>query len=198
MSESQEPAPTAASGGSRYQRTSGGLVGAMLVTVLAVFAFAAFRAVTRDNEPTPVRTVDYAATVKVARADKQLLVLAPERLPVGWKATSATYERGASPSWHLGILTEKGKYVGVEESRSSVQDLVDEHVDADAQRGADIKIAGVTWQSWTDAGGDYAVARALQLGGRTVESWLVVGTAPEAEIDEFAGTLKGGTPRVAG
>ena len=66
----------------------------MLVTVLAVVAFAAFRAITRDNEPTPVRAVDYAASVRAATADKKLLVMAPDRLPPGWTATSATYTTG--------------------------------------------------------------------------------------------------------
>jgi hypothetical protein len=190
MSESQEPAAPA-SGPGRYQRTSGGLVGALLVTVLAVLAFVAFRAVTTDKEPTPVRAVDYEAVVTSARADDQLLVMAPARLPLGWKATSATYDGGASPTWHLGTLTDDGKYVGVEESRSSTEELADEHVDADAERGEDVTIEGQAWQTWTDAGGDYAVARSLVVEGQTVESWLVVGTAPEAEIREFAASLDG-------
>lgn len=191
MTESQRPTAPAA-GGVRYPRTSGGLVGAMLVTVAAVVAFVGFRSVTGDKEPTPVRAVDFQAAVATARADKQLAVMAPERLPLGWKATSATYAGGASPTWHLGMLTDDSRYVGVEEARSSVEDLVAEHVDAEAERGKDLTIGGETWQTWTDAGGDYAVARSLGAGGQSVESWLVVGTAPEDEIRDFAGTLKGG------
>jgi hypothetical protein len=167
----------------------------MLVTVLAVLAFAAFRAVTRDNEPTPVRAVDYVAVARMARADKQLLVVTPEKLPTGWSATSATYTTGAAPAWHLGMLTNDGKYVGVEESQSTVQDLAREHVDVDAQRGKDVTIAGQTWQTWTDTGGDYAVTRSLRsggAGGTGAESLLVVGTAPEQEIRDLAATLTGG------
>lgn len=205
MSESQEAgparAPVIASGGGaggRYSRTSGGLVGAMLVTVLAVVAFAGFRSLFRDNDPTPVRSVDYAATVRSARAEEKLLVVAPERLPSGWTATSATYTDGATPTWHLGILTEERRYVGVEESGSSIADLASEHVDPDARRGKDVTIAGRRWQTWTDSGGDYAVARSLTMGGRSVESWLVVGTAPEKEIRDFAATLRGGSLPTAG
>ena len=190
MSESQQPAPPAAGPG-RYERTSGGLIGAMLVTVLVVLAFVAFRAVTTDKEPTPVRAVDYTAVVASARADQQLFVVAPARLPLGWKATSATYDGGAQPTWHLGTLTDDGKYVGVEEARTSIEDLVGEHVDADAERDRDVTIAGETWQTWTDTGGDYAVARSHRDGGRTVESWLVVGTADENEIRDFAASLEG-------
>jgi len=189
MSESEQPAPPAA-GGARYERSFGGLVGAMLVTVLAVVAFAAFRAVTSDKEPIAVRAVEYTTEVARAREDKQLVVLAPERLPLGWKATSATYRGGASATWHLGTLTDDRKYVGVEEARASIKDLVEEHVDTKAERGADVTIGGEAWQTWTDSGGDYAVARTLQ-GAETVESVLVVGTAPEDEIREFAGSLEG-------
>lgn len=199
-SESPEPTPPGASPaarGARYERSSGGLVGAMLVTVLAVLAFVGFRAVTTDKEPTPVRAVDFTSAVTSARADRQLLVMAPERLPLGWKATSATYTRGVSPTWHLGLLTDDSRYVGVEEARASIADLVDEHVDADAERGEDVTIAGETWQTWTDSGGDYAVARSLGAGEPTAESLLVVGTATEEEIRDFAATLKGGTGPVA-
>ena len=96
MSESAEPVSR---GGGRYPRTSGGLIGALLVTVSAVIAFALFRALTSDDDPTPVRTIDYTGVVQGARADDKLLVLAPPRLPLGWKATSATYTRGVSPTW---------------------------------------------------------------------------------------------------
>ena len=195
MSESEEPTrrePEAPAGRARYERSFGGLVGAMLVTVLAVVVFAAIRAVTSDQEPIPVRAVDYSAEVTRARADKQLVVMAPEQLPLGWKATSATYRDGVSASWHLGTLTDDRKYVGVEEARVSIKDLVEEHVDTKADRGEDVTIGGEAWQTWTDAGGDYALARSLQDGEATVESVLVVGTAPEDEIREFAASLQDG------
>ncbi len=190
MTESREPAP---SGAPRYPRTSGGLLGAMVVTVIAVLAFAAFRALTRDNEPTPVQSVDYSVSLKAGRADQKLLVVAPDRLPSGWKATSASYVPGTRAAWHLGILTGARKYVGVEEARSTIKELATEHVDANAERGKDVTIAGETWQTWTDAGGDYAVGRSLKKNGTTVESWIVVGTAPEKQIRDFAGTLKSGS-----
>ncbi len=161
----------------------------MVITVVAVLGFAAFRGLTRDNQPTPVQTVDYSVSMKAGRADKKLLVLAPDRLPSGWKVTSAAYTTGMSPSWHLGILTGERKYVGLEEARSSIEDLVNEHVDANAVRGKDVTVAGETWQSFTDAGGDYAVARSLKDGKKTVESWVVVGSAPEKQIRDFAASL---------
>ncbi len=163
----------------------------MVVTVLAVIAFVAIRSVTTDNEPTPVRSVDWTAMLRAGRADHKLLVMAPTTLPRGWKATSADYQTGMSPTWHLGLLTDGRKYVGVEEARGGVQDLVDEHVDPDATQGKDVTIDGQTWQTWRDAGGDYAVSRSLEISGEVYESWLVVGTAPEGTIRDFAGSLEG-------
>ena len=192
MSQTRSP------GGGRYQRSTGGLVGAMVVTVVAVVGFAALQAVTTDHEPTPVREVDYAAMVRAGRADHKLMVMAPTRLPDGWKATSANYATGTDPTWHLGLLTEKGKYVGVEEALGSVDDLVDQHVDPDAVQGKDITVDGVAYQTWTDAQGDYALSRTVRLAATGRESWLVVGSAPDATIRDFAATLEGGKLHLAG
>jgi hypothetical protein len=186
MSESPEPV---SGGGARYQRSPGGLFGALLVTVVVVLAFVAFRSLTSEDEPTPVRAVDYAAAAKGARADDKLAVLTPSRLPLGWKATSATYTRGVSPTWHLGLLTSDTKYVGVEEARESIENLVEEHVDENAKRGKDVTVGGEKWQTRTDSEGDYAVARALDGPKGAEESVLVVGTAPEPQVRELAGSL---------
>ena len=191
MSESPEPVSTGGggAGGGRYQRSSGGLIGALIVTVAAVVAFAIIRSLTSDEEPTPVRAIDYSAAVEGARADGKLTVLAPDRLPLGWRATSVTYTRGVSPTWHLGMLTGDTKYVGVEEARESIDDLVEEHVDENAKRGKDVTIGAEKWQTWTDSEGDYAVARALEGPKGTEESVLVVGSAPEREVRQIAESL---------
>ena len=191
MSESPEPVSTGGgrTGGGRYQRSSGGLIGALIVTVGVVVAFVVFRTLTSDEEPTPVRAIDYSSAVQGARTDDKLTVLAPDRLPLGWKATSATYTRGVSPTWHLGLLTGDTKYVGVEEARESVENLVEEHVDENAQRGKDVTIDGEKWQTWTDSDGDYAVARALAGPKGAEESVVVLGTAPERQVRQLAGSL---------
>ena len=138
MSQTRSP------GGGRYQRSTGGLVGAMVVTVLAVAGLR--RRSTRSTpttKPTPVAPVDYTAMVRAGRADDKLARDGPDRgCPAGWKATSATYETGTTPTWHLGLLTDKGKYVGVEEALGGVEDLVEEHVDPDAEQGEDVTIDG--------------------------------------------------------
>lgn len=189
MSQTRSP------GGGRYQRSTGGLIGAMVVTVVAVVGFWALNAFKTDHESSPVPAVDYTAMMRSGRADHKLLVMAPTSLPRGWKATSATYQTGSSPTWHLGTLTDRGQYVGVEEALGGVKNLVEQHVDADAVQGKDVTIDGQTYQTWTDAGGDYAVSRTVRIGGGDVETYLVVGPAPHATIREFAAALTGGSVR---
>ena len=118
--------------------------------------------------------------------------MAPPSLPRGWKATSATYQTGhGTRPGTSGMLTDKGKYVGVEEALGGVKDLVEQHVDADAVQGKDVTIGGETYQTWTDAGGDYAVSRTVPHRREARESYLVVGTAPDATIRDFAGAPGG-------
>ena len=180
-----------ARGGGSYQRSASGLLGAMVATVLAVVAFVAFRGLTRDNEPTAVPAVDWHISYQAARADNKLQVLAPPgSLPSGWKATSVSYLPGAEPAWHLGMLTAKGKYVGIDESTDHLDGLVQRYVDQDASRGKDVVVDGERWQVFTDARGDYALGRSIPgSGGQTIESQLVGGSAPPATVREFAATL---------
>ena len=189
---------TSSTQGGRYQRSTGGLIGAMLVTVVAVVAFWALNAAKNDHPTSPVQTVDYTAIMRAGRADHKLLVMAPPSLPDGWKATSADYQTGTTPTWHLGLLTDKGKYVGVEEALGPVDDLVDQNVDQNAVKGKDVTIGGQTYQTWSDTGGDYAVTRTVHTGGSNVESYLVGGSAPESAIRQLAESLQGGSVRPAG
>ena len=137
-----------------------------------------------EESQQPVKTVEWKPWVKSGRADGKLLVLAPKALPQGWRATSASYQSGISPHWHLGMLTGNGKFVGIEESPDTVANLVEQYVDANARRGKDVKIGRLTWQVWTDSGGDYGLVAELK-----DERVLVVGSAPDAQIRDFAATL---------
>ena len=142
-----------------------------------------------DESAQPVKTVEWAPWVKSGRADGRLRLVAPEALPTGWRATSASYRSGVDPRWHLGMLTDNGKYVGVEESEERASDLVEQFVDANATQGEDVQIDGNDWQTWTDGGGDYALVLTLESPEGHPESVLVGGSAPDREIRDFAATL---------
>ncbi len=171
----------------RRQRPVASMVIAMVVaTVVAVGWYYLGRP---DESTRPVKTEPWATWVKAGRADGKLVVMAPEELPSDWRATSAKYVTGVSPHWHLGMLTDNNKYVGVEESREGTEDLVHQYVDENATQGEDVNVGGQTWQVWTDAGGDYALIRTLAAPDGEQERLLVVGSAADAEIRDFAASL---------
>lgn len=174
----------------RTQRSVAGMVGALIVVVAIGLVWVKIGG--SGQKATPIQTVDWAAWVKAGRTDQQLMVFAPAKLPSGWRATSVDYGAGAAAHWHLGMLTDTGKYVGIEESRSSTQDLAEQYVDADAVRGDDVSVGGETWQTWTDAGGDYALVRSVPVDGQPAESVLVGGSAAPQAIRDFAGSLTSG------
>jgi hypothetical protein len=171
----------------RTQRSVAGMVGALIVVVALVVAVVAFRSA--GQKSTPIETADWQAWVKAARADGKLTVLAPSRLPGGWRATSATYESGTNPQWRMGMLTDGKKFVGVVESLEPTDHLVEEYVDDNAEHGDDVTFAGGTWQTWTDAGGDYAVVRTLATPSGAQQRVMVYGSAPDATVRQFAESL---------
>jgi hypothetical protein len=170
----------------RYQRSAAGMVGAMVVLVLVVIGFVLFRDLNRNDPPSPVRTVDYEQAAEYARDQAGFDVLSPADLPEGWRATSVRYLPGETESWHLGLLTEEDRYVGLEQSGGSADAMVEEHVDPDAVEGEPVDVAGQDWATWSDSGGDLALVR--ETDGTTT---LVVGhEVPEAALADFAARLR--------
>jgi hypothetical protein len=149
----------------------------MVVLLVAVLGFVAFRALVRGDVPDPVRDVDYADSLRYARSDSGLDVLAPDPVPPGWRVTSVRYVPAPQESWHLGLLTEKGKYVGVEQADRPVSAMVEEFVDENAEPGDPVVVAGRPWRSWSDSGGDHALVR--RSAGTTT---VVVGSAPQDDL----------------
>lgn len=170
----------------RYQRSAAGMIGAMIVLVALVIAFVLFRDANRNDPANPVKAVDYAQAADYARGEATFDLVAPESLPDGWQATSARYVPGRNDSWHVGMLTGEGRYVGLEQSDSSVRSMVEEFVDPEAAEGDPVDVDGSPWQTWSDDGGDLALVR--EAGGTTT---LVVGhDVPEAVLADFVGRLR--------
>ena len=170
----------------RYQRSAAGMVGAMIVLVVVVIGFVLFRDANRVDPASPVRSVDYQQAADYARGQAGFDLLSPTDLPEGWRATSAGYVPGDDEAWHLGLLTDDERYVGLEQSGSSVDSVVEEFVDPAAKRGQPVEVDGRPWQTWSDDGGDLALVRSQ--GGTTT---LVVGhDVPEGALAEFVGSLR--------
>lgn len=162
------------------------MIGAMVVVFLVVVAFVVFRDAVRSEVSSSAESVDYAKPAEFAQEQAEFEILAPPRLPDGWTSTSVRFTPGNDAHWHLGMLTDEGRYVGLEQEQSSPENMVEEYVDEGARPGEPVTVAGVRWQTWTDEGGDLALVR------RTDEvTTLVVGhEVPEDELVEFTASLR--------
>lgn len=130
----------------------------MIVVVAIIAVFVALRAVNRTEPESAVRSVDYQPVVAAAREQVDFPILAPPELPAGWRATVAEFTADPS-SWHLRVLSDEGRYLGLEQSRSSARAMVGTYVDQDAVRGRAVDVQGEPWRLWTDEGGDTALVR---------------------------------------
>lgn len=169
----------------RSQRSVGGMVGATLLIVALVLGYAGIRALS-DRPSTRVQTVDYARVLPAARTAAGFDLLAPEALPKGWRATTVRFVKEPGSHWHLGVLTDKGRYVGLEQANRSVRSMVSAYVDEAATRDSPVDVAGRRWATYTDSGGDVALARR---DGRTTT--LVVGhEVPRSDLVSYTASLR--------
>lgn len=155
----------------RYQRSSSGLLGAMVVLVVGVLFFVLLRGCTREVPDGGAETVAYRPVATQARK-AGLLAPTPSPLPSRWRATSVRFtppdasSSDATGSWHLGLLSAQERYVAVEETSDDVDSLLPDTV-SDAVRGPVVRIEGRTWRSWTGSRSSYALSTAVT-GGRQV------------------------------
>jgi Protein of unknown function (DUF4245) len=173
--------------GGRYQRSMSGMIGALIVTLGVIVAFVVFRAINRDDLDIQRDAIDYTQIVKGLQATDLVVPAYPPTLPEGWIATSAAFEP-ESGTWELDLLTGEGRFVGVRQSPVAADDLVEAYVDEDATEGDPVELDSVLardWVSWSDRGGDHAVVTEL----KDETHLLVVGSAPEGEIEDFAASL---------
>jgi len=168
----------------RYDRSFAGMVGAMVVLVAVIVGFVVFRDANREDAATSVEEVDYQEPASFARDQLDFPVLAPRELPDGWIATSVRYAGGDAPSWHLGMLTDDRRYVGIEQEKKPSPDMVEEFVDENASRGDDMSIGGTTWQTWSDDEDDVALVRQTD-----AVTTVVVGAVTEETLADFVEAL---------
>jgi hypothetical protein len=172
----------------RYQRSPAGMVGALIVTVLVILAFVAFRALNRSDLVVKPERVDYLTEVRYAQQDGQAPDLVyPAQLPAGWYATNVSFSSGGAAEIELSMLTADGEYVGFVQSPASVPELLTTYVDPHPQSGGPIQVSGSAasrWNTWTDAGGDTALATE-----HGQDALLVFGTVSEDQLQHLAARL---------
>lgn len=170
----------------RYQRSLSGMVGALLVTLLAIGAYVGFRALNRDEldvRPEPIALRDAV----LAGQDAGVHPVYPDPLPAGWTATSFDVGSPDEPAWGLGLHTDEGRYVGLRREEASLDDLLETYVDENAREGDPVTIAGAVareWRTWSDERGDTAYV------AETGRGWLLVyGSAPPSQLRAVAESL---------
>lgn len=168
----------------RYQRSAAGMVGAMLVTIGVIVAFVAFRSLNRDDLEVEREPVDYLSVVQAFQDGGGLPIVYPPELPKGWKAVDAGGE--SDGGWSVDLFTDEDRYVGLFQAHGDVESLVHSYVDENATEGDPVRLDGDLsgrWRTYTDEGGDVAVARTFR--DTTV---LVVGPG-ESQVHTLASSL---------
>jgi len=170
----------------RYQRSFSGMTGALLVTLLVIGGFVAFRALNRDEVDEGPQAVDYLDTVEVVQ-DEGVAVAYPPTLPSGWRATSVEFEPGKRPAWGVGFLTDEDRFVGIRQEHADLDDLLATYVDEQPSELDEVDLPDAvapTWRVFEDEGGDTAYA--ARVGGDWV---LVYGSAPRDDVQAMAEAL---------
>lgn len=133
-----------------------------------------------------VESVDYVTALEAARGDASFEVLAPATLPKGWKATTVRYKTGGPGQWHLGVMTDEGEYIGLEQSAIGTQPAIDRFAPETEPKGS-TEVAGHTWQLRQSKRGETTLVR--DEGDITI---IVTGTASRKVIEDYAASLTAG------
>ena len=162
----------------------GDMVRSILVIGALLFGLAALGYWFQVKPDDKVRAVDYVTAVKAARGDAGFAVLAPASLPKGWTATTVRYESGAPGQWHLGVMTDKGEYIGLEQTGVGTQRAIENFAPDTVVKGK-TTVGGESWQLRQSSRGENTLVR--EDGRMTI---IVTGTATRAVIEDYAGTLR--------
>lgn len=173
----------------RARKTVNNLVLSLLVTVATVVVLVMI--VPRSDTPID-RTVDYRAVASQVQPGVEEPLASP-RLPDGWRANAATWRSGGSDkvaSWYIGLLTPGDAYIGLSQGIDANPSWVSEQLQG-APAAETVTIDGIQWDVYRntapeDERGNFDYA--LVTTART-STFLLVGTAPEAEFTVLAGAL---------
>lgn len=170
----------------RYVRSTGGLIGSMIVLVLVVLGVVVFRAAFRTTPRYDPEPIDYRSLV-VSVQQQGLRPAYPAKLPQGWFVKEASFAPGDRPTLDLALTTADEHFVGTHQEDRDADELVHDLVGSGASRGDEVTIAsdvGSRWQEWVDTDGDHGFSTRLD-----DETLLVYGSAPVSEIRQLIGTL---------
>ena len=165
------------------QRTARGLRDLVLsLSVVGLGVLFLFVVVWRPA-PDPVRPIDLAPMLALAREEAAYPVLAADGLSPQWRATSARFEPTADGSiWFLGYVTPEDQFVAVTQTDGDPVRFVEEQTLGGAPDGKR-SIDGRRWEQFATA--DQRSLVRTSDGATTV----VTGTVSYEELADFVGRL---------
>ncbi|TCC46747.1 DUF4245 domain-containing protein [Kribbella capetownensis] len=160
----------------------------MVWALLACFVVVAFlMIVTWRPKHEQVKAVEYTAQLEDAKKVAPW-VRGPEPMPSGWTATSVEFRspEQAPITWHLGVVTNEKKYVGLEQSNVTGGKFQSDKLGRTSDDGTST-VGGVTWQRKVLL--DRKQENALVLVGSGATT-IVTGNAGYPALEAFASALR--------
>lgn len=170
----------------RYTRSTGGLIGSMIVLVLVVLGIVVFRGGFRDTPNYQAEPIDYRDLV-ISVQQAGLKPAYPPTLPHGWYAKDASFLPGERPVFDLVFATDDQHTAGIHQENASARDLVSTYVGTAASEDGDVHLdspLASTWTAWTDTDGDHAYT--TRLGEETL---LVYSSGDHDALTSFTESL---------
>ena len=168
----------------RYQRSTGGLVGSMIVLVLVVLGIIVFRGAFRETPDYEPEHIDY---LELVRSIQQLGLepVYPPSLPADWYAKAASFRPGDRPAVDVAFTTADERTLGVHQEDASERDLLTTYVGAGARRNDQTLRTDLgVWTGWDDTDSDHAWT--TEIGDDTV---LVYSSGDTEELRAFVESL---------
>lgn len=173
----------------RSRKTVNNLVLSLLATLAAVLVLVLV--VPRSDTPID-RSVDYRTVISQVQPGVAEPLVSPE-LPDGWRANAAEWRAGAGDkvqSMYIGLLTPEDQFIGLNQGIDANPSWVSEQLQG-SPASETVTIDGVVWDVYRNAApenehGNFDYALVTSAGAST---YLLIGTADEAEFEELAGEL---------
>ncbi len=157
MTEPTATEPTQPERPGRYNRSTGGLIGSMIVLLVVVLGLVVFRGAFRETPDYEPEHIDYLELVTSVQ-QAGLTPLYPPQLPEGWYVKDASFDSSDRPSLDLVFATDDGHTAGLHQEDASERDLLTTYVGDGATEDPSRTLTtdGTTWTAWVDTDGDHA------------------------------------------
>jgi hypothetical protein len=168
---------------SRGNPKLGDILRTVLVMGLIVLGIWAFGLLFTRTPHDPVRHVDLTSDVRAARQGADDPLLAPRSIPQRWRPNGDRFDPTGAQPWHLGMLTDDGEYIGLEQQRRSAAAMIKAFARGSRADGS-VRLGDATWDRRSGPGRQVAYLR--RVGDSVV---IVVSDANPADVRAYVSLL---------